>query len=139
MALILDHINGIADDHRLENLRMVCPNCAATLPTHCAKQNRVQREPRECPGCGKSFVPLTKRQRFCQRRCWILHKRGRPQPDLRRVDRPPYTHLLREVAAIGYLATGRRYGVSDNAIRKWIRQYEKEQAAAKEPPEDLAA
>src|SRR5579884_2361549 len=31
MALILDHINGVADDNRLENLQIVCPNCAATL------------------------------------------------------------------------------------------------------------
>jgi len=35
MTLILDHINGINNDHRLENLRFVCPNCNATLPTHC--------------------------------------------------------------------------------------------------------
>ena len=31
MSLILDHINGVPDDNRLENLRIVCPNCAATL------------------------------------------------------------------------------------------------------------
>ena len=30
-GLILDHINGVHDDHRLENLQIVCPNCAATL------------------------------------------------------------------------------------------------------------
>lgn len=35
MSLILDHINGDNKDNRLENLRIVCPNCAATLPTHC--------------------------------------------------------------------------------------------------------
>ena len=35
MSLILDHINGINNDHRLENLRLVCPNCNATLDTHC--------------------------------------------------------------------------------------------------------
>jgi transposase-like protein len=29
---------------------------------------------------------------------------------------------------MGYSATGRRYGVSDNAVRKWIRQYEHEEA-----------
>jgi hypothetical protein len=42
MSLILDHINGVADDNRLENLRIVCPNCAATLDTHCGKQNRLE-------------------------------------------------------------------------------------------------
>ena len=26
---------------------------------------------------------------------------------------------------MGYSATGRKYGVSDNAIRKWIKYYEK--------------
>ncbi len=37
MSLILDHINGIWNDHRLENLRIICPNCGATLETHCAR------------------------------------------------------------------------------------------------------
>lgn len=37
MSLILDHINGDNTDHRIENLRIVCPNCNATLPTHCRK------------------------------------------------------------------------------------------------------
>lgn len=40
MSLILDHINGVHDDHRLDNLRIVCPNCNATLDTHC-KGNRI--------------------------------------------------------------------------------------------------
>jgi len=39
MALILDHINGDNSDHRIKNLRIVCPNCNATLPTHCRKNS----------------------------------------------------------------------------------------------------
>lgn len=40
MTLILDHINGIYNDNRLINLRIVCPNCNATLDTHCGKNKK---------------------------------------------------------------------------------------------------
>jgi transposase-like protein len=47
----------------------------------------------------------------------------------RRVERPPYDRLRREIAESSYAAVGRRYGVSDNAIRKWVRSYEREEEA----------
>jgi transposase-like protein len=33
---------------------------------------------------------------------------------------------MREIEETSYLAVGRKYGVSDNAIRKWVRAYERE-------------
>ena len=48
MGLILDHINGVRDDNRLENLRIVCPNCAATLDTHCGRKNRLEPSNATC-------------------------------------------------------------------------------------------
>jgi transposase-like protein len=53
-------------------------------------------------------------------------------PALYRVERPPHDQLLGEIAATSYSAVGRRYGVSDNAIRKWVRAYERERASERE-------
>jgi hypothetical protein len=132
MALILDHINGIPDDNRLENLRIVCPNCAATFDTHCGRKNRQAATKRDCPHCGRTFVPADARQRYCSRYCGVRWDRaGVPRPGARKVSqRPPYEQLVAEVAATSWRAVGRKYGVSDNAIRKWVRDYERDRAAA---------
>jgi hypothetical protein len=132
MGLILDHINGVRDDNRLENLRIVCPNCAATLDTHCGRKNRREPVERACLLCGSTFRARYARQRYCSSACGMRSprpSRGVAKPDLRRVERPPYEQLVREIADAGYSAVGRRYGVSDNAVRKWVRQYEREEAA----------
>jgi transposase-like protein len=43
----------------------------------------------------------------------------------RKSPRPSLDILLNEVQELGYCATGRKYGVTDNAIRKWIKSYQK--------------
>lgn len=37
IVLQLDHINGINNDHRLQNLRFLCPNCHTQQDTYAAK------------------------------------------------------------------------------------------------------
>lgn len=139
MAMILDHVNGVHDDNRLENLRILCPNCAATLETHCGRKNQsggsrrtVSGEPRSCLRCGEMFVPKYRNHRYCSRACGSRWDRSRvvgmPQPDRRKAKRPPYRRLIAEVWKLGYVEVGRMYGVSGTAIRKWIRQYERERA-----------
>lgn len=41
-------------------------------------------------------------------------------------ERPSYRQLLAEIEESGYCAVGRKYGVSDNAVRKWARFYQRQ-------------
>ena len=43
----------------------------------------------------------------------------------RKVERPPYEFLIKEIKELGYCGVGRKYGVSDSCIRKWKKKYEK--------------
>ena len=46
ISLELDHINGIGYDHRLENLRMLCPNCHSQTDTYCGRNTAKAKEKR---------------------------------------------------------------------------------------------
>ena len=47
IVLQLDHINGVNNDHRLENLRFLCPNCHSQQDTYAAKnRHNVLRKPK---------------------------------------------------------------------------------------------
>lgn len=137
MSLILDHINGEATDNRLQNLRIVCPNCAATLDTHCGRKNRLAADPRTCLHCCAEFIPKYDTQRYCSQPCGIHSKGPRtPQPARRKVPRPSHRQLMEDVSRMSFAAIGRKYGVSGNAVRKWIRWYEA--AAEREAGQDAA-
>lgn len=42
IPLELDHINGDSRDNRLENLRILCPNCHSLKPTHRGKNRKTK-------------------------------------------------------------------------------------------------
>jgi hypothetical protein len=131
MALILDHINGVPDDNRLTNLRIVCPNCAATFDTHCGRHNRQPaRGSGVCAMRCEFHTPVPQPAALLPS---VRDAARQPAPkrlSSRRVERPPLTQLLAEIEATSVVAVGRRYGVSDNAVRKWIRAYEAEGPSA---------
>lgn len=41
LSMHLDHINGIRNDNRLENLRLLCPNCHSQTDTYAGKNRGI--------------------------------------------------------------------------------------------------
>jgi len=80
------------------------------------KRQRIKKEKKQflkiCIKCKNKFKTVTKKQKFCSYEC---AKVGR-----RKVNRPSIEILLKEIEETNYCAVGRKYGVSDNCIRKWV-------------------
>lgn len=117
LPLILDHINGNNHDNRIENLRWVCPNCNQQLPTTGSRnifysRDRVKKQ-YYCKGCGKKISASSK-----SGYCGSCSKRNfYDTPD---INRDELKELIRSVP---FLEIGKKYRISDNAIRKWCRKY----------------
>lgn len=43
LSMHIDHINGVKGDHRLENLRMLCPNCHSQTETYGGRNMKRRR------------------------------------------------------------------------------------------------
>ena len=60
LVLQLDHINGINNDNRLENLRLLCPNCHSQTKSFCGRN--VKHKSNKCLDCNKK---IDKRRKRC--------------------------------------------------------------------------
>ena len=138
LTLHLDHINGIPDDHGLENLRFLCPNCHQQTNTwgnkkrdECCdssllnqneqivmldpiKQVSAQLQQRNCSYCGKS-ITISNQNTYCSRQCFNLASR--------RVIRPPKEELEKMIWTQPTTHIASYFGVSDKAVEKWCKAY----------------
>lgn len=48
LSLQLDHINGVNNDNRIENVRLLCPNCHSQTETWCGKHKKKKAQNGRC-------------------------------------------------------------------------------------------
>jgi hypothetical protein len=111
LSLQLDHINGDRRDNQLVNLRILCPNCHSQTESYCGKRNKVPKK--VCVRCSGKRKELVE-DKYCKK-CFSF---------LQLLEtRPSKEVLVSAVKEMGYVRTGALYSVSDNTIRKWLRDY----------------
>jgi hypothetical protein len=120
LPLHIDHTDGDRSNNEPDNVRLICPNCHSQCDTSTSSRSTSyelwsrpvldEKAPDE-----ESEDPVP----FC-----MTEARKEAYAKRRTTLRPTLDVLLCEVEELGFSAVGRKYGVSDNAIRKWIKHYQ---------------
>ena len=107
LVLHLDHINGISTDNRIENLRLLCPNCHSCTATYAGRNIRVRRI-RNKKMCKRCNTQITTKATHCKK-CTPKKEKAK-WPSNQELKQWAQTRTLTSIAL--------ELGVSVSAVRK---------------------
>jgi Zn finger protein HypA/HybF involved in hydrogenase expression len=138
LSLVLDHKNGVSDDYRLDNLRLLCPNCNSQTDTFTGRNRKDKRTKRKCIKCGKDICSVN-RSGFCFM-CYhldlcnfnknytednIIYKKidlENKKINKRKTIWPTKEVLEKLITEKPFTIIGKDFGVSGSAIKKWCKK-----------------
>lgn len=109
ITLQLDHISGNHLDNRIENLRILCPNCHAQTDTYMGKNKKKKKGKRS--RCGKCGKKISRGAVHCKK-CYEQPRARRFETTKEELEKMIFEDCMTMVAI------GKYFGVSDNSIRK---------------------
>jgi hypothetical protein len=108
LSLQLEHINGINDDNRLENLCFLCPNCHSQTETFAGKKKK--RKINNCKICGCVIFRTSTHCKKCS------NKLRNEKTKRFNITKEELENLINQ--KISYSKIGKMFGVTGNSIRK---------------------
>lgn len=119
LSLQLDHINGVYNDNRIENLRMLCPNCHSQTENFSGKKRRKRHRNQQivCSECNE-VISKHSISKLCRKCSAIRHNFAN-----RKAKRPDKEELRKMIWSKPTTQIAKDFGVSDKAIEKWCKSY----------------
>lgn len=118
MSMVLDHINGVPNDNRIENLRFLCPNCNSQTDTFAGRNVKCEKQSKKCLMCENIVYKTSK---LCSE-CYTNRKTLKLGKSFSRPNRRKFEISKEELEELiknnSYVSIGKMFGVSDNSIRK---------------------
>ncbi len=111
IVLHLDHINGINNDHRIENLRFLCPNCHSQTETYAGRNMSKERTEYKKIITDLDIEPKK-----------VKIREVKPKKESK-FDKLVEKDFIQEIVDSSFVKVGKKYGVSDNTIRKWVKKF----------------
>jgi len=106
----------------LEKCILVCKNCHGEIHSENydfdidVSKYIMEWHEIECEFCHTKFLTIDKNRKFCSEKCCKLSQR-------KVKNRPNKKELKKLITEYSWIDLGRMFSVSDNAVRKWARQY----------------
>lgn len=113
LSLHMDHINRDKRDNRIQNLRILCPNCHSQTSTYAGKKNKLDSR---CKSCGGKIPRASQKIGIVCEKCSHFAARKVKNRPVKEV----LQHLVWEKPT---LHVAKEFGVSDNAVAKWCKSY----------------
>lgn len=144
IPLTLEHISGDNKDNRIENLTILCYNCHALTPTFAGRNKGKTKYGRESKQAGVAELAYAADSKSVSKErnldvgsspitctmCEVVLDKARKtglcftcyKYQTRKIDWPTVTDLICLLENRSYRSVAKDLGVSDNAIRKYLRK-----------------